>query len=158
MLNEDGKEIKRKIVFVNEPLIYKDIVLYQTDWDIVGIKLKLENEQNFQIPLKRITKGGNRFWFGSLNFGSAQSTANTNLTVVINDLKGKIALYNSQGKFLQELQLGALKNANVSFCTRDHFGRPNKDESDYYIRFAYSGISQNDINEGMAKLKNYFES
>jgi DNA-binding transcriptional MocR family regulator len=59
---------------------------------------------------------------------------------------------------VQELQLGALKNANVSFCTRDHFGRPNKDESDYYIRFAYSGISQNDINEGMAKLKNYFES
>ena len=106
LLNEDGKEIKRKIVFVNEPLIYKDIVLYQTDWDIVGIKLKLENEQNFQIPLKRITKGGNRFWFGSLNFGSAQSTANTNLTVVINDLKGKIALYNSQGEFLQELQLG----------------------------------------------------
>ena len=59
---------------------------------------------------------------------------------------------------VQELQLGALKNANVSFCTRDHFGRPNKDESDYYIRFAYSGISENDINEGMAKLKNYFES
>jgi aspartate/methionine/tyrosine aminotransferase len=59
---------------------------------------------------------------------------------------------------VEELQLGALKNANVSFCTRDHFGRPNKDESDYYIRFAYSGISQNDINEGMAKLKNYFES
>ena len=105
-MNEDGKEIKRKIVFVNEPLTYKDIVLYQTDWDIVGIKLKLENEQNFQIPLKRITKGGNRFWFGSLNFGSAQSTGNTNLTVVINDLKGKIALYNSQGEFLQELQLG----------------------------------------------------
>ena len=59
---------------------------------------------------------------------------------------------------VEELQLGALKNANVSFCTRDHFGRPNKDESDYYIRFAYSGINENDINEGMAKLKNYFES
>ena len=59
---------------------------------------------------------------------------------------------------VEELQLGALKNANVSFCTRDHFGRPNKEESDYYIRFAYSGINENDINEGMAKLKNYFES
>ena len=59
---------------------------------------------------------------------------------------------------VEELQLGALKNANVSFCTRDHFGRPNNEESDYYIRFAYSGINENDINEGMAKLKNYFES
>ena len=59
---------------------------------------------------------------------------------------------------VEELQLGALENANVSFCTRDHFGRPNKNESDYYIRFAYSGINENDINEGMAKLKKYFES
>ena len=59
---------------------------------------------------------------------------------------------------VEELQLGALENANVSFCTRDHFGRPNKDETDYYIRFAYSGINENDINEGMAKLKKYFES
>ena len=61
-------------------------------------------------------------------------------------------------KNIEELQLGALENANVSFCTRDHFGRPNKDETDYYIRFAYSGINENDINEGMAKLKKYFES
>ena len=59
---------------------------------------------------------------------------------------------------VEELQFGALKNANVSFCTRDHFGRPNKDESDYFIRFAYSGIKVEDINEGMAKLKEYFES
>ena len=59
---------------------------------------------------------------------------------------------------VEELQLGALKNANVSFCTRDHFGRPSKDESDYFIRFAYSGIDEYDINEGMAKLKKYFES
>ena len=61
-------------------------------------------------------------------------------------------------KNVEELQLGALENANVSFCTRDHFGRPNKNETDYYIRFAYSGINENDINEGMAKLKKYFES
>ena len=48
-------------------------------------------------------------------------------------------------KNVEELQLGALENANVSFCTRDHFGRPNKNESDYYIRFAYSGINEKDI-------------
>ena len=35
---------------------------------------------------------------------------------------------------------------------------PIKNETDYYIRFAYSGINENDINEGMAKLKKYFES
>jgi len=58
---------------------------------------------------------------------------------------------------VEKLQLGALKNANVSFCTRDHFGRPQQDEVDYYIRFAYSGISAEDIEEGLKKLKTYFE-
>ena len=58
---------------------------------------------------------------------------------------------------IDELQLGALENANVSFCTRNHFGRPQEDEVDYFIRLAYSGISAEDIDEGLKKLKTYFE-
>ena len=58
---------------------------------------------------------------------------------------------------IDELQLGALENANVSFCTRNHFGRPQEDEIDYFIRLAYSGISAEDIDEGLKKLKSYFE-
>jgi aspartate/methionine/tyrosine aminotransferase len=57
-----------------------------------------------------------------------------------------------------ELQLGALHASGVSFCTRDHFGRPQEGETDFYIRFAYSGISVEEITEGMSKLKLYFES
>ena len=58
---------------------------------------------------------------------------------------------------VEELQSGALTKANVSFCTRDHFGRAQDDEDDYYIRLAYSGISTDNIAEGLANLKNYFE-
>ncbi len=107
LLNEDGQEIKRKVVFVNEPLIYKDLVFYQTDWDIVGLKLKLDDKKSFQVPLKRITKGGNRFWFGSLNLSQG---ASKNLTIVINDLKGKVFLYDAKGTFIQELTLGGSFN------------------------------------------------
>ena len=58
---------------------------------------------------------------------------------------------------IDQLQVGALENANVSFCTRNHFGRPQEDEVDYFIRLAYSGISAEDIDEGLKKLKSYFE-
>ena len=57
-----------------------------------------------------------------------------------------------------ELQEGALHNSGVSFCTREHFGRPQNGETEFYIRFAYSGITVEDITEGMGKLKEYFES
>ncbi len=58
----------------------------------------------------------------------------------------------------EDLQLGALRHSGVSFCTRDHFGRPQSDGTEYYIRFAYSGISIKNITDGLSKLKDYFES
>ena len=58
---------------------------------------------------------------------------------------------------IEDLQNNALTKANVSFCTREHFGRAQNDEVDSYIRLAYSGISTEDIEKGLIALKNYFE-
>jgi aspartate/methionine/tyrosine aminotransferase len=52
----------------------------------------------------------------------------------------------------------ALQETGVSFCTRLHFGRPLPGESELYIRFAYSGIDVDDIEEGIGKLKQWLES
>ena len=43
----------------------------------------------------------------------------------------------------------ALHATGVSFCTRRHFGRPQPGEERQYIRFAFSGISNKDITEGL---------
>jgi len=59
---------------------------------------------------------------------------------------------------VNQLMEEALTETGVSFCTRKHFGRMLADETNQYLRFAYSGIDVEDINEGMAKLKQYFES
>ena len=109
LFDEKGNEIKRKIIFVNEPLTSNDLVLYQTDWDIVGIKLRLDNNKVFQVPLKKITKGGNRFWFGSLNLDNVLAT---NLTIVANDLTGKIYLYDPKGVLVQESYIGGFIETN----------------------------------------------
>ena len=51
----------------------------------------------------------------------------------------------------------ALEATGVSFCSRHHFGSPLADEENHYIRFAYSSIEQEDIQEGMGKLKSWIE-
>ena len=51
----------------------------------------------------------------------------------------------------------ALEATGVSFCSRHHFGSPLADEENHYIRFAYSCIEQEDIQEGMGKLKSWIE-
>ena len=59
---------------------------------------------------------------------------------------------------LKQLMEEALTRTNVSFCTRDHFGRAVEGEKNHYIRFAYSGIDVEEIEAGMEKLRNYFEA
>jgi aspartate/methionine/tyrosine aminotransferase len=49
----------------------------------------------------------------------------------------------------------ALHATGVSFCTRRHFGRPQPGEQRNYVRFAFSGIDKQDIQEGMDLLGNW---
>lgn len=56
-----------------------------------------------------------------------------------------------------EFRKAVLQETGVSFCTRLHFGRPLHGEANFYIRFAYSGIDVDQIEEGLGKLKRYIE-
>ena len=51
-----------------------------------------------------------------------------------------------------EFATAALHNTGVSFCTRRHFGRPQSDEQRNYIRFAFSGINVEDIEDGLGRF------
>jgi aspartate/methionine/tyrosine aminotransferase len=51
-----------------------------------------------------------------------------------------------------ELATAALHETGVSFCTRHHFGTRQNDETEHYIRLAYSGISCEMITAGIARL------
>ena len=52
----------------------------------------------------------------------------------------------------------ALHNSGMSFCTRKHFGRPLADERGNYIRLAYSGINNPQIEKGLSRLADWVNS
>ena len=103
LLDNKGYELKRKTIFVNEPLVYDGLTFYQTDWDIIGFKVKLDNDKIIQIPLKKITKGGRKFWFGSFK---AEDENLPQLSFVLDNLKGEIAVYDEKGVFLKKENIG----------------------------------------------------
>ena len=57
----------------------------------------------------------------------------------------------------EDFRREALHATGVSFTTRLHFGRELPNEPNRYVRFAYSGIGVDDINEGMAALNEWSE-
>lgn len=50
-----------------------------------------------------------------------------------------------------------LNNTGVSLCARTHFGSPLTGEKHKYLRLAYSGISGDQIEEGLHKFKAFLE-
>jgi cytochrome c biogenesis protein len=101
LLDNFGTEIKRKTIFVNEPFLYKQVTLYQTDWDILGIKVKLSDNSLIQIPLSKISKNGKNLWLGQISLTNAEKTS-----IVLNDLTGRIFLYDKSGTLITDCYVG----------------------------------------------------
>jgi len=60
-------------------------------------------------------------------------------------------------KTTEEFRQLVLNQTCVSFCTRNHFGNQLPIENQLYIRFAYSGIDLDQIEEGCNILKKFIE-
>lgn len=100
LFDSNGNEFNRKILFVNEPFGFENIVIYQTDWDLLGLKLQVGENQNFQISLKRVSGGTNHFWLGFLPFERGWQT------IVIKNMCGDVLVYNDTGILNKEAMIG----------------------------------------------------
>lgn len=59
ILNTDGKELKRETIYVNHPLKYAGLTFYQTDWNVLGLRVEYNKTDLYQIP---VIKQANNFW------------------------------------------------------------------------------------------------
>jgi cytochrome c biogenesis protein len=111
LLDTNGNELKRKTIFVNEPFVYKNLTLYQTDWDLISFKLRVNSNQIIQVPLQKSFKGGQKFWFGSFEMN------NEKFSFLVNDLRGNLLLYDEKGVLVKECLVGErIKlNSNTQF-------------------------------------------
>ena len=68
-------------------------------------------------------------------------------------------IYNKMNaKSYEDFRRNTLLSTGVSFCTREHFGKTIEGEKRKYIRFAFSGISEDNINIGIEKLNDYWST
>lgn len=72
-LNEYGTESTNFTISVNHPFYQQNVIWYQTDWDIIGLKLKL-NDLIYQIPVTAISTSGKRLWISWLPFSEIGAT------------------------------------------------------------------------------------
>jgi cytochrome c biogenesis protein len=109
LFDSQGNEFNRKILFVNEPFVFENIFIYQTDWDLFGLKLDVKGDQNFQIPLKRVNGGTNQFWLGFIPLDKGRQT------IVIKNLRGDFVVYDEMGLLNKESIIGHSVYNNTNF-------------------------------------------
>jgi cytochrome c biogenesis protein len=103
ILSGKGNEIVRKTISVNNPLGFKGLTLYQTDWGIIGLRIKLSNKNStIQLPVSRIPNSSQKLWISWLPLNEIQ---NHGIILILNNTHGKIQLYNEDAKLIKNLSM-----------------------------------------------------
>jgi cytochrome c biogenesis protein len=107
ILDNQGNEMNRKTISVNYPLIQKGIYYYQTDWNLIGLRLQNSNNEIIEYPLINILNNQNKIW---LTWIAKNQTLNTGIIIIIDNLQGYCSIYNEIGKFLGNIELNETVN------------------------------------------------
>lgn len=92
ILNIYGSEIKAQTISVNNPCRYKNIDIYQSDWNLIGIRSKNIKENIIsQYPLFSV-KNQRKLWITWIK----------NYTLVFDQFQNTFLLYDQNGLFLKK--------------------------------------------------------
>jgi cytochrome c biogenesis protein len=103
VLDKDGKEVDRKTIHVNEPMKHKGVTMYQADWSIAAIQVRLNNSPVLQSPMAKLDAIGGRIWGTWLPLKPDLSDG---VSLVAKDLQGLLLIYDMDGKLISTVRKG----------------------------------------------------
>jgi cytochrome c biogenesis protein len=106
LLDNYGNEIKTQTISVNNPLRYNNIDFYQSDWNLLGIRVKDTTKKIYEFPVFSLQKGA-KSWITWI------SNTNENRTIIFDQLENNFLVYDEEGNFLKVANIGDTINNNL---------------------------------------------
>lgn len=104
VLDNQGKEVKHKKIFVNEPLRYRGVTFYQTDWGLSAVRVQLNTSPVLELPMAKLnSKGQGRIWGTWI---PTKPDLSEGVSLLAKDLQGMLLLYDAEGKLVTTLRPG----------------------------------------------------
>ena len=95
ILDNYGNEVKQQTISVNNPLRYQDVDFYQSDWNLLGIRLKNTKEnKTYEFPVFSLNKKA-KSWVTWIK------TETGTKILVFDQLQNNFLIYDEKGKFLE---------------------------------------------------------
>lgn len=114
IISDRQDELKRKTIYVNEPLRYDGVTFYQTNWSIAAVKVQLNNSPIFQLPMAKLdTVGSGKIWGTWI---PTKPDLSEGVSLLARDLQGTALIYNQQGELASAVRVGqsvAIDNVNL---------------------------------------------
>lgn len=140
VLDDKGQEVKRKTIHVNEPLRYRGVTLYQADWSIAAVQVKLNNSPIFQLPMAPLDTGGKGRLWGS--WIPTKPDLSAGVSLVAKDLQGMLLVYDTKGKLIATVRAGMSTEVNgVTLAVKQIIGSTGLQiKADPGIPIVYAGF------------------
>jgi cytochrome c biogenesis protein len=103
VLDAQGKEIDRQTIHVNQPLRHQGVTVYQTDWSIAAVKVRVNNSPTFQLPMARLPIAEGRIWG---TWVPIKPDLSAGIALIARDLQGTVVIYDGAGKLVGSLRPG----------------------------------------------------
>ena len=116
ILNIEGNEIERKTIFVNSPARYRGLNYYQTDWNLLGLRIKDKDSQLLQYPLINLGSSQKKIW---ITWIPNNLELKQGLILLIDNLQGYCSIYDEFGQFLGNLELNETFDKNFPITLVD---------------------------------------
>ncbi len=141
VLNNQGQEVDHKKIFVNQPLRYHGVTLYQTDWGISGVRVRVNNSPIFQLPMAPLnTNGSGRIWGTWI---PTKPDLSEGVSLLAKDLQGTVLIYDATGKLVDTVRTGMSTPVNgVKLTVLDVIGSTGLQiKADPGVPIVYAGFA-----------------
>jgi cytochrome c biogenesis protein len=104
VIDQEGKEIDRQTIKVNEPLRHQGVTFYQTSWGISAVRVQINNSPIFQLPMASIdTKGNGQLWGTWI---PTKTDLSEGVSLLARDLQGTVVIYDAKGNLTSAVREG----------------------------------------------------
>ena len=111
ILDDLGNEIKQQTISVNNPLRYKNVDFYQSDWNLIGIRIKnIKTNIIYEFPLFSFNNNS-KSWITWINFNDLPKQKS--LALVFDQLQNIVFVYDENGNFINFKNTGDLIEGNL---------------------------------------------
>ncbi|MCJ8281549.1 MAG: cytochrome c biogenesis protein [Rivularia sp. ALOHA_DT_140] len=110
VLDQDGKEVDKDTIYVNHPLRHLGVTLYQTDWGIAAVKVRVNKSPIFQLPMALLDTGGKGRLWGT--WIPTKPDLSEGVSLLARDLQGTVLIYDAGGKLVNTIREGMFTEVN----------------------------------------------